>query len=481
MSRTLRVALVNPPRHGGMPVVREERHEFRLAQTVTHPLSLMHAAAQLAAAGYAVSLIDANALDLSTEALANELDRVAPTLIVCRLALDGADSDLAFLAHLPAEIPVVARSRLVDLGRLEGPLLERFPRLDGVVTGELEAVVLPLARALADGRDGRDIDGICWREESRGRREARVSDWSDVPMPAYDLLGDLRRYGRRNHNPRRLVAQLESSRGCSYGCTFCIQQRTAWRAWPAPLVAEHMERLVCDFRIGHLQFQDDTFTMRPARVAALCDEISRRPGLRTLTWECNARADHVTPALLAAMRRAGCRRIHFGVESLRDEVLEAARKGHDASATEQAIRMTFRAGISPGASAVLGLPGDTAAGMLETARRLARLPLAGCQFTLALPYAGTALHEDAARRGWLAESGLSWTMLDQTLPAMQRPDLPPATLTALRQRCYRTYYLHPMRLFVGLSLLRSRADLDDLLRRAANLASKLLHGFAYNR
>lgn len=480
----VKVVLVNPPRHGGIPVVREERHEFRLAQTVQYPLSLMHVAAQLESRGHEAVLIDANAEDLSHESLAQRVVNAAPDLVGIRVALDGACSDLAFVPalrrHRP-DLPVIARSRLVALGRLEEAFLARFAEVDAVATGELEAVIPQAAETLAAGGDPWAVEGVYVRGSASFHRDARVADWREIPLPAYHLLGDLGRYGRLNRSRRRVVGQLESSRGCPYACSFCIQARTPWRAKPAEQVCHEMETLSSRYQVRHIQFQDDTFTVNSSRVEALCELAARSGPLREVTWECNARVDTVTLPLLRAMRRAGCRRIHFGVESLRDDVLASIGKGIDADTTERAVRAAWKAGISAGAAVILGLPGDTAEGILATARRLARLPLAGCQFTLALPYAGTLLHEEARRNGWLEATELDWSRLDQTLPTVRHPDLSPASLLSLRRRCYRVYYRHPMRAIVGLSMVRGLGDFDDLTRRALNLASKFMRDFRFNR
>lgn len=472
----MRVALVNPPRPGGIPAVREERHEFRLRQSILYPLSLLQVAALLEREGHQALVLDANARDLDAPGVARRVAELAPDLVVTRFAHDSAASDLAFVPLLKAARPqavVVARSRVVDLGRLDRELLVRFPDLDAFARGELEALV----PRLAAGLPLEAVEGLTLAGGRRIGGAPRVADWGSLPLPAFHLLPDLRPYGRRNRSRRAVFAMLESSRGCPYGCHYCLEARTGWRARPADRVAEDLEALGDRFGVGHVQFQDETFTVDRRRVLDLA-RLLPRP---RVTWECNTRPDLVDPELLRAMAGAGCRRIHFGVESLQPEVLRRASRGMGPEVVERAARAAWRAGIAPGASVLVGLPGDSREGILQTARRLRRLPLAGGQFNLAFPYPGTPLHQEALERGWVRPGQVEWSALDPTLPVLEYPGLPPAELAELRRRCLSLYYLHPMRLVVGLGLLRSAADLEDLLRRALNLLGKALRGFQRDR
>ena len=140
-----------------------------------------------------------------------------------------------------------------------------------------------------------------------------------------------------------------------------------------------------------IAFTDDVFTMRPDRVAAVCDEIERR-GLR-FDWECLARVDGIDRKTAARMRRAGCRTVFFGIESGSDEVLRIMRKGITAAQARDAVWAAHDAGLEVGAFFILCYPGDTDDTVLQTLRFAASLPLDYLGLSMPYPLPGTPLRE----------------------------------------------------------------------------------------
>jgi radical SAM protein (TIGR01212 family) len=65
--------------------------------------------------------------------------------------------------------------------------------------------------------------------------------------------------------------------------------------------------------------------------------------------------------------------LELGLESGQDRTLELINRGHTAAAFDDAVQRARRRGLRVGTHIILGLPGETAADMLDTARRLARL------------------------------------------------------------------------------------------------------------
>lgn len=65
--------------------------------------------------------------------------------------------------------------------------------------------------------------------------------------------------------------------------------------------------------------------------------------------------------------------LELGLESGQDRTLDLINRGHTAAAFDDAVYRARQRGLRVGAHIILGLPGETAADMLDTARRLARL------------------------------------------------------------------------------------------------------------
>ena len=85
--------------------------------------------------------------------------------------------------------------------------------------------------------------------------------------------------------------------------------------------------------------------------------------------------------------------IEYGLQSSHDITLKAINRGHDVKAFADAVRMTGEYWINICAHVILGLPGETRAMMLETARFLADQPLHGVKIHSLYVTKGTRLAE----------------------------------------------------------------------------------------
>ena len=219
-----------------------------------------------------------------------------------------------------------------------------------------------------------------------------AGDLDALPFPARDLLPNAAyiRHGRRRDG--YAVTTVMSSRGCPYACEFCsnVVFGASYRERsPANVIDEVEEALALGY--DRIAFADDVFTMRPERVAAVCDEIERR-GLR-FDWECLARVDGVDRATAVRMRRAGCRTVFFGIESGSDDVLRMMRKGITAAQARDAVWAAHDAGLEAGAFFILCYPGETDDTVLQTLRFAGSLPLDYLGLSMPYPLPGTPLRE----------------------------------------------------------------------------------------
>jgi radical SAM superfamily enzyme YgiQ (UPF0313 family) len=142
----------------------------------------------------------------------------------------------------------------------------------------------------------------------------------------------------------------------------------------------------------------------------LCETIER--GARfPLTWSAITRATMVTPALLAAMRRAGLVAVNFGVESGDDQILRAIKKGITIDHVVRALEWAKAEGLHTACNFMLGFPQETPAALERTLRFMERIaPLVDSFSTMGVlvPFPGTPLYEDYHRQygftdWWLRE------------------------------------------------------------------------------
>ena len=102
---------------------------------------------------------------------------------------------------------------------------------------------------------------------------------------------------------------------------------------------------------------DDLFTLNYKRTFELAKAIEAAN--LPLTWECLSRVTQVDRALFEQMRRAGCKRIFFGIESGDEKVLKEMKKGITPDQARAAVEACVAAGIKAAGFFMVGYLGET--------------------------------------------------------------------------------------------------------------------------
>jgi len=369
------------------------------------PLGVSYIAASLREAGHRVQLLDCTFLT-RCEALVRA--REARARVVGIYSMAGMMEDSVRLAR--------AMRGSCELLLAGGPLPTCRPEVfledfDVVVLGEGEQTVKEVLLAHERGTDLRAVGGLALRDGGGTVRTAArrpVEDLDALPFPARDLLpnGQYIRFGRRRFG--RSMTTVMSTRGCPFACEFCsnvifggsFRQRS-----PGNVLDEVQQALGLGY--DGISFADDVFTLDRARVTGLCEEIRRR-GMR-FPWECLGRVDAMDAAMARDMKRAGCDRVFFGIESGIEQTLELMNKRITTGQARGAVEAAREAGLRVGAFFILFYPGETLERVLETLRFATSLPLDYLGLTMPYPLPGTALHErvrDRITRTWQPRDGM---------------------------------------------------------------------------
>jgi len=279
------------------------------------------------------------------------------------------------------------------------------PNVDYVIYGEGEETLRELVRALAlssfqpKQEDLAKVQGLCFKSAGEvvcNPARPLIKDLDSLPFPARHLF-DLSRYPLYAPNGERMVTLL-SSRGCPYNCSYCfkgIVGRTYRQRSPGNIIAE-IRSLMERYAYRYFYFIDDLFTLDRRRLSAIAERmIEERLDIR---WQCLARVDRVTPELLQLMYRAGCRELHYGIESGNPQILERIGKRITLEQVRQAVSWTTQAKIAVKGYFMLGLPGDTEETIGETIRFASELDLDQAMFSLTTPFPGTRLWEELVAR-----------------------------------------------------------------------------------
>jgi radical SAM superfamily enzyme YgiQ (UPF0313 family) len=262
---------------------------------------------------------------------------------------------------------------------------------------------------------------------------------SVLPVYARDL--DISKYfiGYLQHP----YISFYTGRGCPAKCTFCLWPQTIgghlYRHKSPDAVGREMEEAKVLFgdNVREYMFDDDTFTIDKHRAIAISKHLKRL----NLTWSCNARAnlDYDT---LKTLRDNGLRLLLVGFESGNQQVLNNIKKGIKLEVAREFMKNCHKLGITVHGTFIIGLPIETKETVEETIRFACELSPHTIQVSIAAPYPGTELYDQARENGWFANESLVATSGIQT-STLQYPSLSSGEIEDAVERMYRKFYFRP--------------------------------------
>jgi len=427
------------------------------------PMGLCSVAAVLRQAGIDVTILDAEALDLTIDQIADHVREHRPRVVgshsitntlntAYRIFRAVKDIDPDIVTIIGGPQPTAMPAETAD-----------HPALDVAVIGEAEPSIVRLVNAIDDRRAWRAIPGLAFRDGDgvvlSGPRE-RIGDINDLPFPARDLL-PMERYYNANSLHFRMMNMM-TQRGCRGRCIFCrARHMHAFQQFRPARVVDEMELIVKKYGFREVAIYDDTFTIDMDRAAAICEEILRR-GL-TVSWWCATRVDKVTLPLLRLMKRAGCYFIHFGVESGTQRILDNLRKDITLAQARDAVRWAKRAGLRTLTYFMLGCPGETRETVEETMRFSREVRADFCSYAIATPWPGCDMGKMAVEQGivprdYWPEYVRNEGVQTRPLPNFAANEAGRRYLQRAIGRAFRDYYLRPRYVMDRALSLRSLRD-----------------------
>ncbi len=395
------------------------------------PLELANCAAIFRRERHEVSIVDAQALGLSPDALAARCAG-ADLAVLTSTGLDRWQcpyNDAAPFVHaaraLRRAVPLLVATGFHGTVAPEAVL--RTTRVDAVIRGEPEGAVAEIAA----GGDFREVDGVARLDGDAfvSTPDRAAVDLEMLPVPAFEML-DVDKYFYEVLGGDLLL--LETTRGCPYKCAFCskVMYGPQFRRKTAEQVRCEIDYALDRTGVKNVYFIDLEFTVARDLAVAVCEHLISRGS--PVGWTCQTRADNVDAELLALMHKAGCRLIHLGVESGSTSVLEASGKAATKDDVYRGTRLIHEAGIETLAFFMFGLPGETGADREETIRFAIDLDPTYASFHFATPYPGSRLFE---------ESGM--TLGDDLAFPLVGPSENLDVLKSWVARAMRAFYLRP--------------------------------------
>ena len=282
------------------------------------PLEYGYSKALLEREGHTAEIVDGQLENLSSDEIRERVARFRPDFTVVTTA-----PSYLFWRCAPPElrVPQETVADLRDCGGIlvgVGPHASTTPRaalrklgVDVVVIGECEEILPKLTS------DWTKTPSIAWRVDGdiRVQGSPYAADMQRLPAlqwPEHALSRHAHHHHRFEATPHAPGAEMETSRGCPYHCTFCAKEnfRNNFRRRPLAAVLEELDGLL-DSGVEYVYFIDEIFLPNKDLLEAVAE--------RNVKFGMQTRIDLWNHAMIDLLGRAGCVSIEAGVESITPE------------------------------------------------------------------------------------------------------------------------------------------------------------------
>ena len=430
------------------------------------PLGLMYIAAYAKQySPHDVKILDCQVLQLNEDQIRKEISQYKPEVVGVTAWTDFWYDSFRCIQIAKEVNPGIH----VTVG---GPHVAIYPEVtlessgcDSVIVGDGEVPFLWLLNGLSNGLVPSSLPGLHLKH--RGVKDESLKfyihrDLDSLPFP--DRTSLPYRLYTSVVSKNDFVTTMITSRGCPYRCVFCKLpfQKTLSRR--AENVLEEMEE-ISNLGIREIEIYDDTFTWSKSRLIEICRGMVER-GLK-FDWAIRDRVSRATPETIGWLARAGCRRIHFGIESGSDKTLRNIKKAITTQQAVEAVRLAKKYGIQVLTYFMIGLPGETIEDMQKTIRFAKKLDPDYATFSVTVPYAGTEMYDHGLRRGiiprdfWLEHARNPIPHF--IVPHFWEEYLDKGRLLELRDEATRKFYFRPRYI---LKQIRKSDSLSEISRKS---------------
>lgn len=459
--------------------------------------------------GFSVTIIDANADDLSPLDVANLVSQMKPTLTAVVVYGHNPSASTQVMPAAGAICSAIKTCepclKLIMLGGHVAALPERTLReeqTDYVCGGEGPMTVCDLLEAFAttsqpDLRKVRDL----WYHDGNSVVQTPAAPLvqmldEDMPGLAWDLL-PMERYRAHNWHcfgriqNRQPYAALYTTLGCPFHCSFCCIQApfkrgeqtlnfrenlNSYRYWSPKSVLAEIDLLVNRYGVRNIKFADEMFVLNRKHVLAICQGlIDRRYDLNIWAY---ARVDTVREGMADILRQAGIKWLAFGIEAASERVRDAVDKGYDQDDIFTTVDRVRKAGTFVVANYIFGLPEDDLATMQATLSLAQELNTEYANFYCTMAYPGSSLYTQALQQGWpLPDTWVGYTQHGIDSFPLPTRHLKSLDVVHFRDNAFQRYFNDP----AYLQMMAAEFGEDTVVHIRAMARQQLVRNAAHGR
>lgn len=395
----MKVLLLMPPTD-----LKKSYGELRSFSNPRPSIGIAYISAILKENGYDVKVVDAYVNGYNIVELMNIIGEYVPDIVGISVLSTSAETVYEISRNIRVKYP---KAKIV-MGNLHASLFSSEilseDYADFIVHREGEFAMLELLEAFKNNGRLEAVKGISFKVKGTivdTSPRPYIENLDQISFPSWHLFpNDKYSTDPRTEVKRGIVeTQILATRGCPNQCTFCSSWTkessggNKYRMREPNLIIDEMVYMNKTYGSEIFSFVDLAFPLIRKHAIHFCDEIIKRRLNKKFRWFTECRVKPIDKELLALIKKAGCVRVCFGIESGNDRILEQIKKNFTKEDVRAAIRMAQKAGLIADGMFMIGLPKETEETIKETIDFAIELNVRYAIFNIFVPYPGSEIYD----------------------------------------------------------------------------------------
>ena len=241
-----------------------------------------------------------------------------------------------------------------------------------------------------------EIPNLVWRKNGDIIVNKRHTvDINRYPMPAWDIIKP------DTYPPApigifsesRKIAQIITTRGCPYPCSFCGVPLIAGRVMRTrkyEYILSEIELLISRYGMEEIHIIDDNLTIAPRKwLIGFLKELVRAKFPVKFALPSGIRVDLLNEEILHLMKEAGFSAFALGIESANQKTLDIMEKKLKVETVVKKLELVKKFGFYVQGNFILGYPTESIKDNIRTIMFACSLPIQKAGFFIFNPFPGT--------------------------------------------------------------------------------------------